>query len=133
MEQIKMALVELNRFEENAIAEEIQGYSAEYKNSKWYKKPTIKDVLGVRKAGHFDMLKKALSNNDIALIQSYLNIFGEIAKCYGKSWYDEDLKCYRTGYEYETQLYTTFRNIAAIAIGKPSIDLNTYYEGYGSC
>ena len=40
-----ISLKELYEYRDKLIKQEIDSYSEEYKNSKWYKQPTLKDIL----------------------------------------------------------------------------------------
>ncbi len=125
------ALRELDRFINNSIQEEDSKLASWYKESRWYRKPTLKDVFGQSIADDISRFKISLKlgSDDI---DKYVSHFEECAKMFGKSWYDEDLGCERCGYEYETMVCTTLRNIAAMAVGKGSADYRDFYEGYGS-
>ncbi len=123
------ALNEITKLIEENTKITIDMYTKEYKESKWYREPTLKDVFGesVGSAveGLYDALKKGQD------VYPFVKEFEIAATRYGASWYDEDLECERCGYEWETKMYATLRNIAAKVSGIGPIDWHEYYEGYG--
>lgn len=99
-----------------------------YRESKWYKEPTLREVFGEEISGAVkDMLDTLNAKEDIT---RFVDVFESLAVSYGASWYDEDLGIVREGYEFETQVSTDLRNIAAKAINKPLADWQTFYQGY---
>lgn len=123
------ALKELNVLIDERIKEVDNSYSKEYKESKWYRKPTLKDAFGDSVAFDIGGLKEALEKE--LDVFPFVKDFEIAAKRYGASWFDEDLQTERRGWEWETMLYGTLRNIAATVTGNGSIDWHDYYEGYG--
>lgn len=123
------ALEKLNKFIENETQNEINSYSKEYLESKWYREPTLEDVFGDVISSDIKCLKDAL---EMELdTHSLLKKFEDSAIEYGKSWFDEDLGYERTGYEYETEIYITLRNIIAEKEGLALVNWKDYYEGRG--
>lgn len=123
------ALEKLNKFIENETQNEINSYSKEYLESKWYREPTLEDVFGDVISSDIKCLKDAL---EMELdTHSLLKKFEDSATEYGKSWFDEDLGYERTGYEYETEMYITLRNIIAEKEGLAPVNWKDYYEGRG--
>ena len=131
--KLKEALRALDYFKEQAIKEAIAGYNEEYKKSKWYREPTLRDCVGDMINDDFTQFYTSVSNEnaDTKHVEELVGLFTDRAKEFGRSWWDEDLCCERTGYEYETQVYARFRNIAAEIIGLEPIDWRDYYEGRG--
>ena len=123
-------LQKMDKLVEEKIREEVSSYSESYKASQWFKEPTFEDVVGNNIARRADELRKALCSNNKVGLQTAIKDLEIAARDYGKSFYDEDLQCYRTGYEYECMLCTELRNIAANALGLPSTDFHDYYENY---
>ena len=119
---------ELKRYIQNAIEEEDAGYSEEYRNSKWYKKPGLKDAFSDPIARDITALSGALETGSDTT--SFVSVFEEKASECGRSWYDEDLGMVRTGWEWETKVYTFLRNIAARSSGLPEKEWRQFYEGY---
>ncbi|WP_026653522.1 hypothetical protein [Butyrivibrio proteoclasticus] len=126
------ALADLDRFKENAIKEELAGYTEEYKSSKWFREPSLKDAVGEGITDDFSLFYSAI-NGRCADIERFVELFDAKAVAFGKSWYDEDLCCERTGYEWETSIYVRFRNIAAEILGLEPKAFTEYYEGTGEC
>ncbi len=126
--QITKALKELNGFIDTLIKAEANNYTKEYRESEWYKEPTLEDV-DENIARDIKAFKNALENGTFDA--SYLAQFEEKAKEQGRSWYDEDLHRMRTGYEWESGVYTTLRNIAATCTGDDAVDTKVFYEGVG--
>ncbi|SEA93901.1 hypothetical protein SAMN05216349_1602 [Oribacterium sp. KHPX15] len=100
-----------------------------YKESRYYKEPTLKELFGESIGNDISKFKTALEQGDD--ISCFVSYFDDEAKNYGKSWYDEDLNCIRPGYEFEAKVCFNLRNIAAQAIGVPEARWENYYEGYG--
>lgn len=123
------ALEELNKLIENKTRNEINSYSEEYLESKWYREPTLEDVFGDTISSDVKRLKNALEKG--LDTHSLLKEFEDAATEYGKSWFDEDLGYERTGYEYETKIYTALRNIVAEKEGLALTNWRDYYEGRG--
>ncbi len=123
------ALKELITLIETSTKETVANYSKDYKESKWYKEPTLKDVFGESMASSIAGLRFALEAGEDVF--PFVKEFEIAAVRFGVSWYDEDLKKVRTGCEWETKMYTTLRNIAAKAVGIGAIDWHEFYEGYG--
>ncbi len=128
---VENAKKELENYEKSLIEEEIAGYSNQYKNSRFYKEPTLKDVVSTEQYRDCCLLQEALEKEDTDRLTELVNTLEESAKEYGRSWWDEDLQCERSGYEWETEFYTTLRNIAAEAAGRSMADSKDLYEGYG--
>ncbi len=124
------ALKELNSLIDSLIRAEADGYSKGYKESKWYKEPSLSDAVGEVTAWDIRDFKDALASGECDA-EHFLNSFEKKAKEYGKSWYDEDLHQMRTGCEWESGVYATLRNIAAICMGDSEIETDTFYEGIG--
>lgn len=124
------ALKKLNAYTEQLIQKEIDGYSKEYKESKWYKKPTLKEVVGVPILADIEAFQKALESG-ICDISHYVQTFEQAASEYGSSWWDDDLGCERCGCEEETEIYIDLRNLAAETIGLKPVDWSDYYKGRG--
>jgi len=125
------ALQKMDKLVAEKIQEEVNNYSESYKSSKWYREPTFEDVVGKTIAGEAEKLKEALKSNDEKRLKDAFESLEAAAKEYGKSYFDEDLNCYRTGCEYECMLFTELRNIAAVPLGITEVDYHDYYEGYG--
>ena len=122
-------LNELEAFIADGIKKCDDSYAAWYKESAWYKKPTLEEAFGDSVAKDITKLKAAIEEKRDLI--SFVDGFKETAKEYGKSWYDDDLKCERTGYEWETKTYVELHNMVAKSVGKPLIDFDSCYEGYG--
>ena len=123
------ALEEINQLIKEQTQIVINSYSKEYMESKWYKEPTLRDVFGETISKDVVRLKKAIEDGEELF--PYVKEFEIAASQYGASWYDEDLECERTGYEFETQMYADLRNIAARNEGIGQIDWRDYFEGRG--
>ncbi len=130
MTMMEETLKRLDSYTEMLIQREIDGYSKEYKESKWYKKPTLKEVVGVPILTDIEAFRKALESG-ICDISHYVQTFERTASEYGSSWWDDDLGCERCGSEGETEVYIDLRNLAAEAIGIKPVDWANYYEGRG--
>ena len=129
-EAYEKALEELTSLINRQIEETENSYSKEYKESKWYRKPTIRDAFGDSIASDIERLKEALENEqDVFPFVKELEI---TATRYGASWFDEDLQMERCGWEWETKISAKLRNIAAKAIDIGPINWQEYYEGYGA-
>lgn len=122
-------LEKLDAFIEERIKEQDDSYAKWYKKSKYYHKPTIEEVFGALIGADIINFREAIKNDSD--LTSYIKEFEETAKRWGASWYDEDLDCDRSGYEWESKVYVFLRNIAAESIGENPINLDAYYEGYG--
>ena len=123
------ALEEINQLIKEQTQIVINSYSKEYMESKWYKEPTLRDVFGETISKDVVRLKKAIEDGEELF--PYVKEFEIAASQYGASWYDEDLECERTGYEFETQMYADLRNIVARSEGIGQIDWRDYFEGRG--
>ncbi len=119
----------LNKLIEEQTQSTINSYSKEYKESKWYKMPTLREVFGDAISSDICRFKEALEKGYD--VYPFVQEFEIAASRYGASWYDEDLGCERTGYEFETQMYVNLRNIAGRKMGIIPIDWEDYYEGRG--
>jgi len=126
----KKAAEELDSYKKELIEEEIAGYSKQYKECRWYQDPTLKEILGDTRYADFIELKEALKE-DCGRICELVDSLEASAQEMGRSWWDEDLQCERSGSEWETEFYTRLRNIAAKAAGRPEADWRDFYEGYG--
>jgi len=100
-----------------------------YKESGYYKEPTLKELFGETIGDDISRFKTVLEQGDE--VSYFVSYFDEEARNYGKSWYDEDLNCIRPGYEFEAKVCFNLRNIAAQAAGIPEARWENYYEGYG--
>ncbi len=129
-EAYEKALKELNALIDERIKEVDDSYSKDYKESKWYKKPTIRDAFRDSMASDITGLKEALEKE--LDVFPFVKEFEITATRYGASWFDEDLQMERCGWEWETIIYARLRNIAATVTGNGSIDWHEYYEGYGA-
>jgi hypothetical protein len=118
---------------ENYIArkkqEEESTWNQDYKESEFYKPATIRDIFGESLCYDVTRFREALKEDKN--VSEFVAVFEEQAKEFGKSWFDEDLRCIRKGWEYETQVCTELRNIAAQAVGVSETNWEDYYEGYG--
>lgn len=123
------ALEELNKLIENETYKTVNSYTKEYRESKWYREPSLRDVFGDVISSDIKRLKESLEKESD--VRALIKEFEETAMQYGKSWYDEDLGYERTGYEYETKMYITLRNIAARKESIKPADWEDYYEGFG--
>ncbi len=123
------ALQKLNAFIEQKIEEEDSRYSEDYKSSKWYRRPSLKEAVGDDIGRRTKTLKEVLESGNKLRLKEVLDSLEKAAKEYGKSWWDEDLHRERAGYEFECTVCTQLRNIAAEALGLPSADYHDYYEG----
>ena len=123
------SLKELNSFIEKTTKETIDSYSKEYKESIWYRPPVLEEVFGDTIYRDIVNFKKALENG--CDLHSFINDFETAAKNYAASWFDEDLHCLRVGYAWETEVYVTLRNIAAIKECESTIPFEAFYEGRG--
>ncbi len=128
-EAYEKALKELNALIDERIKEVDDSYSKDYKESKWYRKPTLKEAFTDSIAYDINGLKEALEKE--LDVFPFVKEFEITATRYGASWFDEDLQMERSGSEWETIIYARLRNIAAIVTGNGPIDWNDYYEGYG--
>ncbi|AOZ97919.1 hypothetical protein [Butyrivibrio hungatei] len=126
------ALNELDKFKENAIKEELSRYTEEYKKSEWFRQPVLKDAVGEKLADEYAHFYCAVQGR-YSDIKHFVELFDMKAAVFGKSIYDEDLGCVRTGYKLETSVYVRFRNIAAEMIGLEQKSFDEYYEGTGVC
>jgi len=124
------ALRELDMFKEKTIEKEIAHYSREYKASEYYRKPTLKDVVGKEIADDYSCLYNAIDKRE-SNIEVLIERFEKKVMYYGKSWWDEDLACLRAGYKWETGIYVCFLNIAMSIMGYEPKPFNEYYEGKG--
>jgi hypothetical protein len=122
---------ELHKYRERLIQEEKDRYNEEYKKSKWYKEPTIKDVLNGQLYADYISFENVLEKGDKKQIESYITLFEWAAHDHGASWWDDDLACERTGSEWETEFYVTLRNIAAKIVGLSERTVSEFYEGRG--
>ena len=122
-------LDEINSFVKVHTEMEKASYTEEYKNSQWYSEPSLSEVFGYDISVDIKKLINGIKRNEE--LTYFIELFKERAKEYGKSWYDEDLCCIRTGYKWETGIYVTLHNILAKSIGEKMIDMNLYYEGKG--
>ena len=124
-------ITELHKYRDQLIRDEISNYNLEYKASKWYKEPTIRKIIGDYLYDDYIALEKALETADKEKITKLIKLFEQAAHSYGKAWWDEDLDCYRSGSEFETEFYVTLRNIAAKVVGIPARDMVEFYEDKG--
>ena len=122
---------ELHKYRDRLIQEEKDRYSEEYKKSKWYKEPTLEDVLSSPLCADYYSFEYVLEKGDKKQIESYVALFEQAAHNYGASWWDDDLACERTGSEWETEFYVTLRNIAAKVVGLSEREFSEFYEGRG--
>lgn len=122
---------ELYKYRDSLIRQEIDNYNEEYKASKWYREPTLKDILGPAIYSDYCALERALQKENKDEIQSLITSFEQAAHNYGASWWDDDLGCERTGSEWEVEFYVTLRNIAARTMGLPDKNTDEFYEGRG--
>ncbi|MBO5620686.1 MAG: hypothetical protein J6I68_14340 [Butyrivibrio sp.] len=123
---------ELHKYRDRLIQEEKDRYSEEYKKSKWYKEPTLEDVLSSQRLyADYISFENILEKGDKEEIKSYVALFEQAAHNYGASWWDDDLGCERTGGEWETEFYVTLRNIAAKIVGLSEREFSEFYEGRG--
>ena len=98
-----------------------------YKESKFYRPATLKDLFGEEIGNDIKCFQETLETGTD--VSRYVQIFEDAAVQYGKSWYDEDLGCIRPGYEFESNTYGVLRNIAAQAAHVPEKEIK-YFEGY---
>ena len=126
----KEALKKLDSYIDELIQTEKDGYSKEYKESKWYREPSLEDAVGVSVAVDIESFRKALNDGKLDT-QYYVVSFEKAAAEYGCSWWDDDLRCERCGSEMETEIYVNLRNIAASVEGLSPVKLEDFYEGRG--
>ena len=124
-------ITKLLEYRDSLIRQEIDNYNEEYKSSKWYKVPTLKEILGASMYSDYLSFEKALLKEDKDEIKPFIASFEQAAHNYGASWWDDDLGCERTGSEWEVEFYITLRNIAARIIGLPDKNADEFYEGRG--
>lgn len=125
----KEALSRLNDYISDALRKEENSYSQEYRNSKWYEKPTLSEAFGDTVSRDIRQLIDALSNGDDLSVFAYK--MEESAREFGRRWWDEDLNCSRSGCEWETETYVYLHNLLAEVIGKKLITFDECWEGYG--
>jgi len=131
MIQFKKGIDMLLSWKREILKEEENHYTDEYKKSKYYKTPTLKDVLNgvmINDYNEFAHIMDSLNENDLIKLKQK---FYENAKEYGSSWYDEDLKCYRTGWEFECNVYVTWLNIIQTITDSSLYQLSDFYENIG--
>ena len=126
--KVKEVLSDLDKFSEKAIKDYDNSLNPDYKNSKWYKKPDLKEAIGKEFANEYKETYDAISSENKAKIKEAFEHCKRQAKEYGKAWYDEDLGYERSGYEYETETYVTFANACAKALGVNPVKTSDYYE-----
>lgn len=122
------ALGELNALIASEIKQTEEGYTEWYRNSKFYRKPTLKDAFSEYIARDIEDFRKKLEEGS-GNMEYFVKSFEDKAREYGASWFDEDLSMVRTGYELECRIYTTLRNIAAKKCDKPEADWQDFFEG----
>ncbi len=122
---------ELSQYLSSLIDEVDQNYTEWYRNSEFYRKPSLAEVVGERIADLATSLKTALSFGDTQEIIRLIKVLEDAAKDYGRSWYDDDLVCLRVGCEYETKVCVKLRNIAAKSVSEKELCVGDFYEGFG--
>ena len=128
-EERKELFSRLERYVEAEVEKEEASYSKAYRESKWYQKATINDAFPETMVRDILNLKDALNNSeDLASLESR---FEGRAREFGRSWWDEDLHCYRTGYEWETGVYVYLHNLVSEVTGNKLLTPDECYEGYG--
>ncbi len=124
------ALERLDSFIEERKQEYVSSLQLWYRDSKYYREPTLNNLFGDYIGPDIARFKENLE--DSKDVSEFVECFDVQAREYGRSWYDEDLNCVRSGYEDETKWCFTLRNIAAQAAGVPEAKWEGYYEGYGT-
>ena len=122
---------EISQYLSSLIDEVDQNYTEWYRNSEFYRKPSLAEVVGERIADLATSLKTALSSGDTQEIIRLIKVLEDAAKDYGRSWYDDDLGCLRVGCEYETKVCVKLRNIAAKSVSEKELCVGDFYEGFG--
>ena len=72
--------------------------------------------------------RKAIQEKDIDAIRSYKDTFLELAQDYGSTWYDDELHCYRGGYEWETRVIVALLNITERLLGEDLSKFSSFYR-----
>ena len=130
-EKRKELLSRLERFVADEVAKEEANYTQWYRESKWYKPAAMEDAFSEDMVRDILDLKDAVNKGEDLTARK--SRYEYCAREYGRSWWDEDLQCYRSGYEWETNVYVFLHNIVAEAAGGKQLHLDECYEGYGDC
>ena len=72
--------------------------------------------------------RKAIQEKNIDAIRSYKDTFLDLAKDYGSTWYDDELHCYRGGYEWETRVLVALLNITERLLGEDLSKFSAFYR-----
>lgn len=130
----KELLSQLDAYVEREVAKTEASFSQWYRESNLYKPATMEDAFNEYFVRDILDLKNAVNKGeDLTWRKRY---YEERAREYGRSWWDEDLKCYRIGYKWECSVYVFLHYLVAKATGdKPLVFDEVYegYEGYGDC
>lgn len=119
---------ELYEYRDMLLKKEEESYNDEYRNSPWYRKPTLKDVLSDDLYADYTSLEDVLKGGDIGEIKPYVALFEQAAHNHAATWWDDDLGCERTGCEWEARFYVSLRNIAAKTVGLPVVEYRDIFK-----
>ncbi len=87
----------LERFIEQTKREYESTLAEWYKESKYYRKPTLRDLFGEEIGGEVRNFQTQLEAGRDT--ERFIGLFEGMAKAYGASWFDEDLNQVRSGWE----------------------------------
>lgn len=122
----EQAQEDFNRLEKRLVDEDNAG--SDPQNDPWASK-CIEDVIDFIANGCIIQgFRKAIQEKDIDAIRSYKDTFLEFAKDYGSTWYDDELDCYRGGYEWETRVMVALLNITERLLGEDLSKFSSFYR-----
>ncbi len=102
---------------------EIDSYADWYKESEFFKIPSLREVFGDEIANAISSLKDSRCED----LPRLMAMFENMAIGYGRKWWDEDTSSLRSGYRWECSICTELRNICAKKIGAETKEVTDFY------